>query len=215
MHLLGVKTAVATAVVASAVACGPAGSAPSLDPLEDQVAVVGRELVVALRASDRDGDALEYSFSSAVPEIASRATVSKRPDGSGVFRWTPRAADVSDGWYFDFTARDADIIKTYVRMGMGVGVVASMAYECTDQDDLAAIDAEGLFPRVTTWLGFRRDSVLRGYMVEFISLFAPHLNAELTRRAAELETQAEVDTLFADIALPVRGGCSGGFADAA
>jgi len=114
-----------------------------------------------------------------------------------------------------FTARDADIIKTYVRMGMGVGVVASMAYECTDQDDLAAIDAEGLFPRVTTWLGFRRDSVLRGYMVEFISLFAPHLNAELTRRAAELETQAEVDTLFADIALPVRGGCSGGFADAA
>ncbi|MDH5254924.1 MAG: LysR substrate-binding domain-containing protein, partial [Gammaproteobacteria bacterium] len=53
-----------------------------------------------------------------------------------------------------FTARDADIIKTYVRMGMGVGIVAPMAYECQDQKDLTAISAEGLFPRVTTWLGF-------------------------------------------------------------
>lgn len=48
-----------------------------------------------------------------------------------------------------FTARDADIIKTYVRMGMGVGVVAGMAYECDDEKDLAAISAEGLFPRST------------------------------------------------------------------
>jgi LysR family cys regulon transcriptional activator len=45
-----------------------------------------------------------------------------------------------------FTARDADIIKTYVRMGMGVGIVAPMAYECQDQKDLTAISAEGLFP---------------------------------------------------------------------
>ena len=74
-----------------------------------------------------------------------------------------------------FTARDADIIKTYVRMGMGVGVVASMAYECADEKDLVALEAVGLFPRVTTWLGFRRDSVLRGYMADFITLFAPQL----------------------------------------
>jgi LysR family cys regulon transcriptional activator len=107
-----------------------------------------------------------------------------------------------------FTARDADIIKTYVRMGMGVGVVASMAYECADQKDLVALDAVGLFPRVTTWLGFRRDTVLRGYMVDFVSLFAPHLTPELTRRAAEAPTQADVDTLFEDIQIPVRTGCS-------
>lgn len=107
-----------------------------------------------------------------------------------------------------FTARDADIIKTYVRMGMGVGVVASMAYECADEKDLVALDAVGLFPRVTTWLGFRRDTVLRGYMVDFISLFAPHLTAELTRRAAEAPTQADVDALFGDIQIPIRTGCS-------
>lgn len=106
-----------------------------------------------------------------------------------------------------FTARDADIIKTYVRMGMGVGIVAGMAYECDDEKDLSAISAEGLFPRCTTWLGFGRDSVLRGYMIEFISLFAPHLTPELTRDAAALENQADVDGLFADITLPIRGGC--------
>src|SRR5690606_41942922 len=65
-----------------------------------------------------------------------------------------------------FTARDADIIKTYVRMGMGVGVIASMAFECKDREDLVALDAKGLFPQVTTWLGFPRDMVLRGFMVD-------------------------------------------------
>jgi LysR family cys regulon transcriptional activator len=107
-----------------------------------------------------------------------------------------------------FTARDADIIKTYVRMGMGVGVVASMAYECADQKDLVALDAVGLFPRVTTWLGFRRDTVLRGYMVDFVSLFAPQLSTEIVRRAAELASQAEVDTLFEGAKLPLRSGCN-------
>ena len=106
-----------------------------------------------------------------------------------------------------FTARDADIIKTYVRMGMGVGIVAPMAYECQDQKDLTALSAAGLFPRVTTWLGFRRDSVLRRYMVDFIALFAPHLTPQLTRKAAQLTTQTEVDELFDEAQLPVRGGC--------
>jgi LysR family cys regulon transcriptional activator len=106
-----------------------------------------------------------------------------------------------------FTARDADIIKTYIRMGLGVGVLASMAYECKDQDDLKAIDAKSLFPRVTTWLGFPRDRVLRGYMVDFIHLFAPHYSPRLIREVASLETQEQVDELVADSPLPVRGGC--------
>ena len=107
-----------------------------------------------------------------------------------------------------FTARDADIIKTYVRMGMGVGVVASMAFEKADERDLVALDAVGLFPRVTTWLGFRRDSVLRGYMADFVSLFAPQLVPELVRRAAEMPTQADVDGLFTSLPLPLRSGCN-------
>ena len=106
-----------------------------------------------------------------------------------------------------FTARDADIIKTYVRMGMGVGVIASMAFECVDREDLVAIDAHNLFPRVTTWLGFPRDMVLRGYMVDFIHLFAPHYAPRLIRDAARAQSQEEVDSLVREIALPLRAGC--------
>jgi len=114
-----------------------------------------------------------------------------------------------------FTARDADVIKTYVRMGMGVGVVAAMAWECQDKADLVALDASSLFPRVTTWIGFRRDTVLRGYMVDFTELFAAHLAPELTQRAASLESQTDVDSLFAGATLMLRGGCDDEFGRAA
>jgi LysR family cys regulon transcriptional activator len=105
-----------------------------------------------------------------------------------------------------FTARDADIIKTYVRMGMGVGVIASMAFEHADREDLVVIDAKQLFPQVTTWLGFPRDTVLRRYMVDFINLFAPQYAPRLLRDVAHAQSQVEVDELLKDIPLPIRGG---------
>ena len=114
-----------------------------------------------------------------------------------------------------FTARDADVIKTYVRMGMGVGVIAPMALQCDDSRDLNAICATGLFPQVTTWLGMPRDRVLRGYMREFIALFAPHWPVELIEQAATADSQAAVDELAKDIALPLRNGCTEGLAVAA
>jgi len=52
---------------------------------------------------------------------------------------------------------------------------------------------------------------LRGYMVDFAALFAPHLLPELTQRAANLESQDEVAALFSDIELPLRGGCDDEF----
>jgi len=114
-----------------------------------------------------------------------------------------------------FTARDADVIKTYVRMGMGVGIVAAMAHDCADRADLVAIDAAGLFPRSTTWIGFRRDTVLKRYMREFMLLFAPHLNQGLVDRCLAAPGQDAVDALFGEIELPLRGGCPDGYAAAA
>ncbi len=106
-----------------------------------------------------------------------------------------------------FSARDADVIKTYVKMGLGVGIVASMAHECDEKDKLVAIDAAGLFPRSTTWIGFRRDAVLRKYMIEFMELFAPHLTETEVNAARRLEHQADIDALFADTQLPLKSGC--------
>jgi LysR family cys regulon transcriptional activator len=114
-----------------------------------------------------------------------------------------------------FTARDADVIKTYVRMGLGVGIVASMAEDCDDQRDLIAIDAEGLFPRSTTWIGFRKDTVLRRYMLDFIHLFAPHMTTDQLDRTRHVKSQADIDHLFEGAELPVRGGCSDGMTAAA
>jgi LysR family cys regulon transcriptional activator len=92
-------------------------------------------------------------------------------------------------------------------MGLGVGIVASMAADCSDRKDLQVIDAVGLFPRSTTWIGYRRDSVLRRFMVEFIQLFAPHITAQQLAELRRANTQDEIDTLFKDAKLPLRDGC--------
>lgn len=107
-----------------------------------------------------------------------------------------------------FTARDADVIKTYVRMGLGVGIVASMAADCDDGNDLQVIEADGLFPRSTTWIGYRKDTVLRRYMVEFIHLFAAHLSPKQLVDMRVATSQDDIDDLLQGATLPVRGGCS-------
>ena len=112
-----------------------------------------------------------------------------------------------------FTARDADVIKTYVRMGLGVGIVASMAEDCSDAEDLTAIDAEGLFPRSTTWIGFRKDIVLRRYMLDFVQLFAPHITSDQLERTRYVRSQTDIDELFRESQLPLRGGCNDSFVE--
>jgi LysR family cys regulon transcriptional activator len=114
-----------------------------------------------------------------------------------------------------FTARDADVIKTYVRMGLGVGIVASMAADCADRKDLEVIDAEGLFPRSTTWIGYRKNAVLRRYMIEFIQLFASHLTSRQLDDIRRATSQEDIDGLIQSSELPVRGGCTEGVTAAA
>jgi LysR family cys regulon transcriptional activator len=114
-----------------------------------------------------------------------------------------------------FTARDADVIKTYVRMGLGVGIVASMAADCSDKEDLQVVDAEGLFPRSTTWIGYRKDAVLRRYMVDFIQLFASHVSSKQLDDIRRATSQEDIDELFKPSELPVRSGCDEGVTVAA
>jgi LysR family cys regulon transcriptional activator len=94
------------------------------------------------------------------------------------------------------TAQDAEIVKTYVRLGHGVGIIADAALDVERDQDLVSIDASHLFPAHTTWVGFIRGSILREYMYEFLAMLAPHLNRERIARAHGCQTQAEIDTLF-------------------
>ncbi|MDX5299099.1 MAG: HTH-type transcriptional regulator CysB [Gammaproteobacteria bacterium] len=102
-----------------------------------------------------------------------------------------------------FTAADADVIKTYVRLGLGVGIVAHMAYDERLDSDLVAIEAKHLFKPSTTKIGFRKGTFIRGYMFDFIQRFAPHLTRELVEAASHRTQRAEIDELFKDIELPV------------
>jgi LysR family cys regulon transcriptional activator len=108
------------------------------------------------------------------------------------------------------TARDADVIKTYVRLGLGVGIVADVALDPKQDRGLVSIEADHLFPLHTTWIGFARDRLLRGYMYDLIALVAPHLERDRVDRAARCSVQSEVESLFADVTLPRRGGESRG-----
>ena len=80
------------------------------------------------------------------------------------------------------TAIDSDIIKTYVGMGLGVGILARMAYDPVADKELGMLDAAHLFESSTTRIGVRRNAWLRGYVYAFIELFAPHL----TRHAVDV-----------------------------
>ncbi|RKF19729.1 HTH-type transcriptional regulator CysB [Alginatibacterium sediminis] len=103
-----------------------------------------------------------------------------------------------------FTATDADVIKTYVRVGIGVGVLASMAIDPNQDSDLVAIDASHLFRSSTTKICFRKGTFLRTYMYDFIERFAPHLSRDLVDRAVMAKTVDEVERIFEGIELPQR-----------
>jgi len=80
------------------------------------------------------------------------------------------------------TASDADVIKTYVELGLGVGIMAKMAFDPKRDRQLRAIDASHLFPSSTTRLGIKRGAYLRRYAYDFIELFAPNLSREMVEK---------------------------------
>lgn len=102
-----------------------------------------------------------------------------------------------------FTATDADVIKTYVRLGLGIGIIAGMAYDETIDSDLIALDASHLFSSSITQIGCRKDTFLRGYMYDFVEDFAPHLSRDLVTDAFGCQTKAELAELFSHLELPV------------
>ena len=80
------------------------------------------------------------------------------------------------------TAIDADVIKTYVNLGLGIGLIAQMAYDPKRDQGLVSIDVSHLFPTSTTYLGIRRDVFLRGFMYDFIEMFIPEYSKQIVKK---------------------------------
>ena len=90
-----------------------------------------------------------------------------------------------------FTARDADVIKTYVRESLGIGIIAEMAFDKNSDSDLISYSTKGLLPRCTTWIAFNKNLLIRKYMLTFVELFAPHLERDVISKYLS-NTQTEV-----------------------
>ncbi len=95
-----------------------------------------------------------------------------------------------------FTATDSEVIKTYVQLGLGVGIMASMAFDPERDTGLVALDASHLFAPSTTRIGFRRSATLRGYMLAFIETFAPHLTEAVVEQARAATTPEQREALI-------------------
>jgi LysR family cys regulon transcriptional activator len=96
-----------------------------------------------------------------------------------------------------FTATDSTTLKTYARLGVGVGIMAKMAFDPALDHGLGMLDASHLFPANTSHIAFRRGAVLRKYMYDFMEWFAPHLTHDIVDTAMQLETKQQRDELFA------------------
>lgn len=89
--------------------------------------------------------------------------------------------------HLTITALDSDVIKTYVKARLGIGLLASMAYDVKKDQGLKMIDVAHLFQSNTTWIGIKRGSFLRGFIYDFIELFAPHLKKTIVKAALNVE----------------------------
>jgi len=83
------------------------------------------------------------------------------------------------------TALDSDVIKSYVALGLGVGIISSRAFREGKEEGLEKLDCDHLFPVQTTRLAYRRGAYLRGYTVEFIKLLAPKVREQDLRQVEE------------------------------
>jgi LysR family cys regulon transcriptional activator len=84
------------------------------------------------------------------------------------------------------TAIDADVIKTYVELGLGVGILAELAFIPERDRHLRKIEASHLFKANTTRIAIRKNEYLRGYTYDFIELFAPHLTRDAVAKAMHI-----------------------------
>ena len=90
------------------------------------------------------------------------------------------------------TAIDTDVIKTYVRHGLGVGIIAGVAFDADRDQDLAALDGSKLFPERVTKLAYRKGTYLRGYVKDFIAILSTSLtNTSLTKSSLTKSSPAE------------------------
>lgn len=138
----------------------------------------------------------------AAEELLSVEEISKYPVITYVFGVADRSvinrAFTKKGVNLDvvLTAADAEVIKTYVRNGLGIGLCARMAYDKKQDSDLQVLDARHLFEPSVTCMAIRSNTELRGYHYDFIELFSSHLSKELVDQALSASDKSLQDKIY-------------------
>jgi len=107
---------------------------------------------------------------STLPLITYRQGITGRSRLDSAFKAAGLTPDIA------LSAQDSDVIKTYVELGLGVGVLADMSYEKERDHGLVSLNAEHLFEPNTVWLGLKRSQLQRNYAWQFIQLCNPTLS---------------------------------------
>ncbi|MFT7675402.1 MAG: LysR family cys regulon transcriptional activator [Gammaproteobacteria bacterium] len=100
-----------------------------------------------------------------------------------------------------FTATDSDVIKTYVKLGLGAGIVAEMACDYNDKD-LAYIDASHLFPYSTIKVGFRHSRHISAFQYDFLQMLTPHIDMDTIKELAATRSLEEREMLVREDQIP-------------
>ncbi|MCK5830605.1 MAG: CysB family HTH-type transcriptional regulator [Methylococcales bacterium] len=101
------------------------------------------------------------------------------------------------------TASDADVIKTYVRLGLGIGIIADMAFNENQDIDLFAHNVKHLFGITTSQIAIKKNRMIKPYVYPFIELFAPHLTQDLIKQAIDCEDFKTRQQLFSNVEIPM------------
>lgn len=102
-----------------------------------------------------------------------------------------------------FSATDCEVIKYYVRMGLGVGIIANMAYEERLDADLIKIPVDNLFEPSLVNIVFDKNFYFREYIFSFLKTLAPQLNREIILKSQQLRSQGKISKLVDDSSVPV------------
>lgn len=130
------------------------------------------------------GHPLTRLVNPSLADVAAHPIITYNPDFTGrsqIDAGFERAGVVPD---IPLAAMDADVIKTYVRLGMGVGIVAEMAVSERAGNDLVALPASPFFEKSVTKIAYLKGSLLRNYAYRLIEMFAPHLDHRVLSGAA-------------------------------
>lgn len=124
------------------------------------------------------GHALAAAGSATLAELAEHPLITYHEGFTGRSRIDRAFAEANLSPDVVMTALDADVIKTYVELGLGVGIVAAMAWQPKKDDGLVLLDGDNLFPSNTTRIAVRRGHYLRGFAYRFIEFCAPELTED-------------------------------------